>query len=586
MKYSELVGVYEQLEKTSKRLEKIEIISELLKKTPTEDLPIITLLIEGRLFPNWDEREIGVASRSIIKVISTASGISAPKVENEWKKAGDLGLVAENLIKTKKQTTLRFQELTVKKVFTNLRKLAELEGLGTVDRKIQLIAELLTSAKPNEAKYIVRASLQELRVGVGAGSLRDAICWAFFSEKFNLRYEKKENKFDISDDERVIYNQYVDAIQRAYDLTNDFSSVAKAAKEKGLDGLNSLKLKAGNPINVMLYQKAKNIEEGFETVGKPAALEYKYDGFRMQMHNDGKEISLFTRRLEKVTSQFPDVVEILKTNIKSKKYILDAEIIGIDPKTKKWLPFQNISQRIKRKYDVCQLTKDVPIMINVFDVMMMDGKSTIETPFAERRDLLRKDVEVVPNKLNLAKEILTDDVKLAEEFYKESLKLGNEGIMMKNLESPYKPGSRVGYGVKIKPTMENIDAVIVGAEWGEGKRANWLSSFTVACVDDGKFREIGKVGTGIKEKTEGGVSFEQLTKLLKPLITGEKGKEVKVNPKIVIEVSYEEIQKSPTYGSGFALRFPRVKSLRADMGPKGISTLNVVKDLYNKQKKK
>ena len=197
MKYSELAGVYEQLEKTSKRLEKTEIISELLKKTSAEDLEIITLLIEGRIFPNWDEREIGVASRSIIKAISAASGISTPKVEDEWRKAGDLGIVAERLIKTKKQTTLHFEELTVKKVFDNLRKLAELEGLGTVDRKIQLIAELLTSAKPNEARYIVRATLQELRVGVGAGSLRDAICWAFFSDKFNLRYEKKENNFGL-----------------------------------------------------------------------------------------------------------------------------------------------------------------------------------------------------------------------------------------------------------------------------------------------------------------------------------------------------------------------------------------------------
>jgi len=585
MKYSELVNVYEQLEKTTKRLEKTEIISKLLKKTPTEDLSIITLLIEGRLFPNWDEREIGVASRLIIKAISTASGIDASKVEKEWKKTGDLGLVAENLIKTKKQTTLHFQELTIKKVFTNLRKLAELEGIGTVERKIQLIAELLTSAKPTVSKYIVRAVLQELRVGVGVGSIRDAICWAFFSDKFNLKYEKKENKFDISDDERVIYNQYIDAIQRAYDLTNDFSSVAKAAKEKGLDGLNSLKLKAGNPINVMLYQKAENIEDGFERVGKPAALEYKYDGFRMQMHNDGKDIKLFTRRLENVTTQFPDVAKILKTHVKSKKYILDAEIIGIDTKTKKWLPFQNISQRIKRKYDVSQLTKDVPIMINIFDVMMLDGKNTIDLPFAERRDLLRKSIKQVPNKLNLAKEILTDDEKLAEEFYNESLNLGNEGIMMKNLDSPYKPGSRVGYGVKVKPTMENIDAVIVGAEWGEGKRANWLSSFTIACIDNGKFKEIGKVGTGIKEKSELGISFGQLTKLLKPLITGEKGKEVEIKPKIVIEVSYEEIQKSPTYASGYALRFPRLTQLRQDRNPKDATTLEMVEDFYQKQKK-
>ena len=583
MKYSELVNVYEQLDKTTKRLEKTEIISKLLKKTPTEDLSIITLLIEGRLFPNWDEREIGVASRLIIKAISTASGIDASKVEKEWKKTGDLGIVAENLIKTKKQTTLHFQELTVKKVFTNLRKLAELEGIGTVERKIQLIAELLTSAKPTESRYIVRTVLEELRVGVGEGSIRDAIVWAFFSKKFGLNYNEKGNKIEI--DNKKEYNKYANAVQKAFDVTNDFSVVAEKAKTKGIEGLKETSLIVGIPIKVMLALKVDSVDKGFERCGKPVQVEYKLDGFRMQIHKKDNKVNIFTRRLENVTNRFPEVTGNIKKYAKGKEFILDSEAVGYSKKTGKYLPFQNISQRIKRKYDIERMSEEFPVEVNVFDVLYYEGKNMLDEPFKERHSLLKKIIKKQPKKIMLAKSLTTSKEKEVEKFYKEALEGGNEGIMFKKLDAPYKPGARVGHMIKYKPAVETLDPVIVGAEWGEGKRAKWLSSFTIACIDDGKFKEIGKVGTGIKEKTEEGISFEQLTKLLKPLIIGEKGKEVKIKPKIVIEVSYEEIQKSPTYASGYALRFPRLKNLRQDRNAKDTSTLKMVEDFYQKQKK-
>lgn len=584
MKYIELVKVYEELDKTTKRLAKTYIIAEFLKKVKKEELNIVALLLQGKLYPNWDETKVGVASKLILKAISTASGIDKDKVEKEWKKTGDLGKVAENLIHGKKQITLSSTDLTIEKVFNNLRKLAGLEGEGTVDKKTLLIAELLTSAKPLEAKYIVKTVLEELRAGIGEGSLRDAIVWAYFGKEAGVNYNEEEKSVDIPDREK--YNNYVNAVQKAYDLTNDFSKVAELAKTKGVKGLESSEIVLGKPLKVMLALKVDDMKEGFERVETPAAIEYKYDGFRMQIHKQGDKVTIFTRRLDDVTKQFTEIIPLIKKNVKAKEAILDSEAVGYDPKTGKYLPFQNISQRIKRKYDIERMAKEFPVELNIFDILYYNGKNLINEGFKERRNILEKIIIPIKKKMVLAKQIITSSEKDADKFYKESINAGNEGIMLKNLKAPYKPGARVGYMVKLKPTMETLDLVIVGAEWGEGKRANWLSSFTLACRDSkGEYLEVGKVGSGIKEKEEEGLTFQQLTKELKPYIISEKGKEVKVKPKLVVEVIYNEIQKSPTYSSGYALRFPRVLKLRADRGPKDITTLHTVEKYYKEQKK-
>lgn len=580
-----MVEIYEQLNNTTKRLEKTHIISEFLKGISTDDMQHVILLLEGRVFPNYDARDLGVASRLMLKSLNVATGININKIENEWKKLGDLGLVAESIVKTKKQVTLHATKLTVKKVFDNLRKLAELEGEGTVERKTQLIAELLTSAKPIESKYIVKTILGEMRIGVGEGAMRDAITWAFFGSKIGIKYTKEMNDIEVED--RGIYNKYADAVQHAYDVTNEFAEVARVAKSDGLKGLENIGMKVGIPIQVMLALKVDTIEEAFETVGKPAAIEFKLDGFRIQAHKDEKgNIKLFTRRLEDVTKQFPDIVEYVKKNIKGKSFIIDSEAVGYNKKTGKYLPFQNISQRIKRKYDIDKMSEDFPVELNVFDIIYFEGKSMINEEFEKRRKLLEKMIKREPKKLVLAKNKITSDKKNVEKFFKEAVDAGNEGLMFKALDAPYKPGARVGYMIKFKHMMETLDLVIVGAEWGEGKRAKWLSSYTIACLEEnGDFVEVGKVSTGLKEKEEEGLSFVEMTRLLKPLIISEKGKEVTVKPKIVIEVGYEEIQKSPNYESGFALRFPRIISQRLDKGPHEASTLDYVKKLYEGQKK-
>ena len=467
----------------------------------------------------------------------------------------------------------------MKKVFTNLQKLASLEGQGTVDQKVGLIAELLTSAEPLEARYIVRTTLNDLRVGVGDGSIRDAIVWS----AFDFKYDKNGIAWEDEKTERVEYNRINLIVENAYNLLNDFSEVAILSR-KGEKKLVNVELKIGKPIKVMLAQKAPDIKEAFETVGKPAQFEFKMDGFRIQIHKKDDFVQIFTRNLEDVTLQFPEVSEYVK-KVKAKSFILDAEAVGFDPKTKKYLPFQKISQRVKRKYDIEKVALEFPVEVNVFDIIFLEGKNLINEPFEERRKLLEKIVPVLDKKIVPARKFVTDSEETAKKFYEDSLSSGNEGLMAKKMDAPYKPGSRVGYMLKLKPTMETLDLVIVAAEWGEGKRSSWLTSYTLACKSVDELLEIGKLGTGIKEKEDSeGVTFTYMTEILQPLIIEQKGKEIKVKPKIIIEVKYEEIQASPTYSSGFALRFPRMVRVRDDKGIDDVSSLKDIKKSYEKQR--
>jgi len=581
-----LVVLYEQLEKTTKRLEKTKQLADFLQQLPEKDFSHVLLLLEGRVFPAWDERKIGMASRLLLKVISMATGASQEKLEEEWKKTGNLGDVAASVKQTKRQATLFAQELTTQKVFENLQKLATIEGHGTVDLKVKLVVELLTSASSQEAKYIVRTILEDLRVGLGEGTVRDAIVWAFFADKIGLTYDAAKNELVLPDDNRTTYEEYLNAVQEAYNVANDFAAVALAAKQ-GLHALQNIYLLPGKPVKVMLYQKAEDILDAFEIVGKPAAFEYKFDGFRLQIHKADGKLVLFTRRLENVTTQFPDVLAAVEQNVVGDSFVLDAEAVGYSPETKKYIAFQNISQRIKRKYDIAEMAVKFPVELDLFDVLYYNGQSQIKKTFAERRVLLQQILaRQIPQKIQLAQQIVTAKEDVAARFYEQSLAAGNEGMMVKNLQGMYKPGSRVGYGVKIKPTLDTLEVVIVGAEWGEGKRSKWLSSYVIAVrnPETGELLEIGRVSTGLKEKPEEGMSFQQISELLQPLIITEKGREVVVKPEVVIEVDYEEIQKSPSYTSGFALRFPRFVKLREDRGKDDVSTTEEVKRFYEKQR--
>ena len=566
MLYLKLSQLYEEISSTTKRLEKIDLVSKFLENLPEKDKDVLHLLL-GNIYADYDETKTGISEQLVIKSISKTTGENKEKIVKEWKKTGDLGEVAQNLTKNKKQSTLfGFKTLTIEKILESLRKLHTFEGEGTVDKKISIITELLTSANPIEAKYIVRTLIGDLRIGIQESTIREAIAKTFFSEN-----QKEASK----------------KIQEALDRSNDIALIFEIAKKKDLKKLENVSVEVGKPIKVMLAQKVSTIKDGFEIVGKPCAIEYKYDGFRIIIHKKDNKIILYTRRLENVTKQFPEVVEYVKKYIDGKSFILDSEAVGFDKKTKKYMPFQAISQRIKRKYDIEKISEELPVEINVFDIIYYEGKSLLNEPFHKRAEVVRKIVHNTPYKIISAKQIITDNLIEAEKFYKKALADNQEGVMMKNLNSVYQPGSRVGHMLKIKPSEKDFDLVITGAEYGQGKRSGWLTSFTLSCYDEdsGKFLEIGKVGTGISEKaesTEGTekTTFDELTKLLKPLITKEEGKNIFVKPKIVVAVTYQEIQKSPTYSSGYALRFPRVTALRPDKPVNEIATLSEIKKDY------
>jgi DNA ligase 1 len=567
MKYHELAQTYNKLSETTKRLEKIDILSKFLEKVSKEESYLLYLL-EGNIYASYDERKIGISNQLAIKAISKSTGTPKEKVLKLWKKIGDIGKISEELTKNKKQSTLHSHILTTKKVIENLRKLSEFEGKGTIEKKLSLITELLTSATPLEALYITRTLIGDLRIGVQESTIKYSIIKAFFKDK-----EKAEP-----------------IIQKAIDRSNDLARVFEIATSRKLKDLEKIKLEVGKPIKAMLAQKAKDIDDAFRQLGKPMAIEYKYDGFRLLIHKKNNKITLFTRRLENVTKQFPEVEKYIKDYIKGDSFILDSEAVGYDKKTKQYTDFQKISQRIRRKYNIQELERELPIEINIFDILYYNGKSQLEKPFEKRRELIEKIITPHSYKLIYSKFKKTDNEKEIKEFYEKALKDNQEGIMMKNLNAEYKPGRRVGNMLKLKPETNELDLVITGAEWGSGKRAGWLSSFILSCKKDSEFLEIGKVGTGIGEKEapkqtdDKRVTFDYLTKILKPLVTDEKGKKVKIKPKIVVTVTYQDIQRSPNYKSGWALRFPRITTLREDRGIHDIANLEEIENDFKSSK--
>jgi len=569
MLYKKLAELYESLGSTTKRLEKIDTLSKFLEHLSTEDREVIYLL-EGNIYPEYDERRIGISNQLAIKAISKATGTNSKKVIQEWKKLGDLGEVAKRLTSEKKQRTLASHTLTTKKVLENLRKLHELEGKGTIDKKLSLITELLTSAEPVEALYLTRTLIGDLRIGTQESTIRESFAKAFF-----------ENVEDAPD-----------KIQEAIDKSNDTAEVFDYCKKRDIKELKRISMQIGKPIKAMLAQKVSTIEEGFKALGTPCAIEYKYDGFRMIIHKKNSEIKLFTRSLENVTKQFPEVVEYIKQFVKGDSLILDSEAVGYDKKTKKYTSFQHISQRIRRKYHIEKLQKELPVEVNVFDILYYNGKTLLEEPFEKRAKLVRQIVINKPYKIISAKQIITSDENKAKEFYKEALRNNQEGVMMKNLKAPYKPGRRVGNMLKMKPEEKDLDLVITGAEYGKGKRSGWFSSFIISCKgkNSGEYLEIGKVGTGIVEKEESKednakVSFSELTEKIKPLIEKEGKDRVYIKPKIIVAITYQEIQKSPNYNSGWALRFPRITTLRPDRGLHDIASLDDIEKDFKNQKR-
>jgi len=551
MKYCELVEVFEKLEKISGRLEMTDIVADFISNANLDEDETFQVIyfLQGIVFPAWNEKELGVAANTVITAISKISGWKEDKIKDAVRDCGDLGDAAEKILGEKMQQSLFTEPLTVRKVYNTLIRISECSGKGAVERKISLLGGILSFAQPKEAKYIIRTILEELRIGVGEGVLRDAIS--------------------------KVYKISPEVIENAYNIIGDFGEIIQHIKKGDIE---NIEIKVGRPIKLMLAEKAESIKEVLGEGNSIKAFEIKYDGMRVQIHKNNNEIKLFTRRLDDVTTQFPEIVEMTKKNLNAISAIVEGEVVAID-ENRHPMPFQNLSMRIKRKYHIKEMTEKIPVEINLFDVIYLNNKTLIKKTFMERREILEKIVNQT-KKFRLAEQILTNNEQEAEKFYQKALSMGHEGVMIKNPEAPYQPGLRVGYMYKIKPVMETLDLIITGATWGEGRRAHWLASFLLGVRDaeTGKILEIGRMATGLTDN-----QFKEMTETLKPLITEEIGQEVKIKPKVVVEVAYEEIQKSPSYSSGYALRFPRLVRVREDKGIKDADTTERIKHLIKEK---
>lgn len=560
MRFAELVATFEALEGTSATLQKTDILSSTLAEAAEPTLPLIVHLVRGQVFPDWDRRELGVSSSLTVDAIDRATGVGSDRIETEWREAGDLGDAAAWALEHRAQRTLGARTLTVESVASEIRSLATFSGDGSQDRRVGTLAGLLADATPEEARYIVRIVLGTMRLGVGAGIVRDAIADAFLDSSENART----------------------AVGRAVDVTTDFGLVAETARAAGIDGLQALDVELFRPVKPMLAGTADGLEGAVADLARAdgsVLVEMKYDGIRAKIHRDGDDIELFSRRLEPITAQFPEVVSAAASHLAERPLIAEAEIVAVDPDGGDPVAFQELSRRVKRESGIEAIREAVPVRVFLFDLIFLDGESLLDVSLADRLAALDGVLERESDDFARAEAIHTDSIDRVRSFYERALAAGHEGIMIKNLAATYQPGSRVGYQRKVKPTMEPLDLVVTRAKWSEGRKSDYLGRPYLACRgEDGDLLEIGRMHTGFTD-----TQLETFTDLVEPLIRSVDGREAELEPSVVLEVEYEEIQRSPTYDSGFALRFPRLKRIRTDLDPSDADDIDRVRRLFEAQ---
>ena len=551
MKYQELVDVYSALEATTKRLEKTDIIAEYLKKLDADTIGKVGLLLLGGVFPAWSSEEIGIGAKLVERAVAEAVGTTQAKVEDVVRDEGDIGLACIDLYSKKSQMTFFSQPLTINFVFDSLQKLSKISGSRSTNRKISIILELLSQASATEAKYLTRTITEELRIGVGDGIVRDAIAQAF-------NIDKK-------------------IVERAQMLTNDFSVVATTALVEGAEGLTKLNLTPGPPVKPMLAQLSPPVAEIIPEMGT-AICETKYDGIRLQVHRNGDEIRIFTRRLENITHALPEIVELFDEHLPHDDYIVEGEVIAT--RDGKPLPFQNILHRVRRKYNVEEAMENVPLKLYLFDVLYYK-EPMFDEPLMTRRQTLESIVDTSVDAMNLSTMIVgtPENIDEIEELFNSSIAAHHEGIMIKDASEPYIPGIRGKKMLKYKAEPETLDMIIVGGTYGIGKRGDFVGSYLVALRDENdEFKTVAYAATGLDDAT-----LEYLTGKMKEIEITTKGREIVVEPKIVLEIAFSEIVESPEYETGYSLRFPVVKNIRKDKGPMDVDTVERLLSMYEAQ---
>ncbi len=580
MEFSILADSFNKMESTRKRLELTQFLVELFEKTPHEVISKIVYLIQGKLRPDFEGVELGVAEKLAMRAISKSSGIPIKTIEDEYRKKGDLGHAASIILEQKTQTTFLVEDITIERVYETLFKIAKLEGTRSQDMKIKYISSLLNDASPLEANFILKILLGTLRLGIAENTVMDALAIAFSGSKDNRKI-----------------------LEYAYNVSSDLGKVAETIASKGIKEIEKFQIILFNPIRPMLADRVKSEDEAIAKIGNKFAAEYKLDGERVQIHIEGEKVELFSRSLEKISNYYPDIIENIPKTIQANNVILEAEAVAINENTGEFLPFQELMHR-RRKYKIEKAVTQYPITINFFDILYYNGKSCLELDYKDRREKLERVVKE-DNFVKYIPMVIVKSKNEIEDFFENSINAGSEGLMLKMLDKPYKAGSRGSHWLKLKREYQNelgdsLDLVVIGGFFGKGRRTGNYGTLLLATYDEDYdiFTSICKVGTGFSDE-----SLDQLYQILHPKVTIKKNPRINsemeadvwFEPELVIEVVASEITLSPIHkaakdkirkGAGLALRFPKFTGkIRIEKISEDASTNDEVITLYKGQKK-
>ena len=583
MRYAVIAEAYEKIEATTKRLEMTDLLVDLLKNTSKKIIDKVVYLTQGKIYPDFVGLEIGVAEKLAIRALARASGRNESEIKEDLKKTGDTGGTAQKFIASKRQVTFFQQPLTVQRVYETLDKMARASGSGAIDFKISLLAGLLAAATPKEAKYIMRTVTGNLRLGIADMTVLDALAMAYGGGKETREF-----------------------IERAYNISSDLGRVAKTVAEKGLEGIKKFHVSIGEPIRPMLAERLSTPEEILEKLGGKCVAEYKYDGERIQAHRKGNKIMLFSRRLENISDQYPDAIELLEKHVKARNAILEAECVAIDPDTGEMLPFQELMHR-RRKYGIEKAMREYPVSLFTFDALYIDGKDLTLEAYPIRRRTLEETIQE-SNRVKIAEHIIVSSVEKLENFFLKAIEDGCEGLVCKSIadNSVYQAGARGWMWIKYKrdyksEMTDTVDLVVVGAFHGRGRRVGTYGALLLAAYnsDNDTFETVTKCGTGFTD--------EDLAKLPKimgkqtlshkhPRVYSKIEAGIWFEPVVVIEVIGAEITLSPVHtcaigvarkGSGLAIRFPRFTgNYRLDKAAEDATTVEEIAEMYQSQLKK